>query len=103
MNEASTTLATLFERSGPCSAIGAGGVSVGSSPDVMADINGHAGVVSGRKRGWSLSCEENTVGRLMVALISWTPLLEDETRVGWGGGHGGQAGIGSSEQCRPKG
>ena len=41
-----------FERPGPCSAIGGGGMSEASSPGVMVETKVHAGVVAGRKRVW---------------------------------------------------
>ena len=44
-------VAMPFDRPGPCSAIGGGGVSEESSPGEMVDAKLHAGVVSGRKGG----------------------------------------------------
>ena len=88
MKEASSMVAMPFERPGPCSAIGGGGVSEGSSPGVTVETKVHAGVVSGRKGGRRRSSTEVPVGGAMVALISWVPLSEDETRVGRDGGEG---------------
>ena len=63
---------------------------------VMVETKGHAGVVSGRKGGRSWSSTEVPVGGAMVALISWIPLTEDETRSGRDGGRRGEASGGSS-------
>ena len=52
-----------------------------SSPGVMTETKVHAGVVSGMKGGRSYSSAEVPAGGSMVALISWIPLPEGETRV----------------------
>ena len=65
-----------------------GGVSEGSSPGVMVETKVRAGVVSGRKGGRSWSSVEVPAGAAMVALISWIPLSEGETRVGRDGAGG---------------
>ena len=74
-------VAMPFERAGPCSTIGSGGVSEKLSPGVMVETKVHAGVVSGRKDGRSWSSTEVPVGDAMVALISWIPLSEVENVV----------------------
>ena len=89
-------VAMPFERPGPCSAIGGGGVSEGSSPGLMVDTKVHAGVISGRKGGRSWSGTDVPIGGTMVAPISWIPLSEGETRMGRDGGGGGKAGGRSS-------
>ena len=67
------------------------------SPGVTVETKVHAGVVSGRKGGRSWSDVEVPAGGAMIALISWMPLSEGETRVGRDGrGGGGQAGGESS-------
>ena len=96
VKEGSSMVAMPFERPGRCSAIGGGGVSEGSSPGVMVETKVHAGVVSGRKGGRSWSSTEVPVGGAIVALNSWIPLSEGETRVERDGRGGGQAGGGSS-------
>ena len=97
VKEPSSTVVMPFERLGPCSAIGGGGVSEGCSPGEMVETKVHDGAVSERKRGRSWSGTEVVVGGVMVALNSWTPLVEGLMRVGRdGGGGGGQASGGSS-------
>ena len=45
VKEVSSTVAMPFERSGPCSAIGSGGVSGGSCSSVMVETKIYAGVL----------------------------------------------------------
>ena len=88
VKEAPSTVAMPFERSGPSSTMGGGGVSDVLTLDVMAETKVHVGVVSGRIGGRSCSSVEVPVGGGMVALISWVPSSEGETRVRRDGGGG---------------
>ena len=95
-------MAVLSEEPGPCSTIGGGGVLEGSSPGVTVETTVHAGVVSRREEGGSWSSVEVPAWGAMVALISWTPLTERETRAWRGGGGGGQVDDQPSRRCRQK-